>query len=618
MEKSRWPAGRGDQSRFFHRPYLSEISGQDRGPVYHPYPLPLLRERDVFEVILLDGGAFLSSNDHLGGTKGRDFLRALQSGTGIPPVASSVPGNEVGPLLATWADPDGLEWDRIWDISADRETPPLLEAHVWLHRLYFLLPIARRALREESDEWAGKWIDYLDSWQRTHPRRPALCRIENAVSVAPSHDRRGEGACPYVWFDMQATWRLLVLIHSTHMLAAAAILARGHWERIYGIIEEHAGHVLREARKQLEEDSDFRGNHFLQKGVALLYAGVLLPELVDYGACVEVGRRIVSLQMRNEISADGASVEASPSYSHFIARLFLEAHLLLERNSLHLVPGLEDSIRRQYSYLSATRAPSGKTLQLSDSYAMDAKSDIELVSQLTHVPGPEDVVTRFFKASGFCVLRVGRFCVYVDATPVGLWHHHGGKPNMLVYLDGRPLLVDSGCCNYDRRVRDDWLVTDPAHNCVVLDEPHLTQRQGDLADMQMRGFEESDDHAAVQVVAKHQAGNIRIQWTRTVCLRETTLEVTDRLESSEPLRARQLYHFAPLNLTLDTDRSAASTFWNGEQVRLLTETDAPDGPPELSYTPRIDEENRWTYAPQVSFPAAGRNLAWRTRLAVEP
>lgn len=604
------------QQRIFRRPHLPRITGEDRGPVHHPYPLDLLCERDVFDVILLDGGAFLFSQDHIGGTKGRDFLRALQSSTGILPLPPCPEQNEVCDLLAPWIGPDGLDWDRMWEISAGRDTPHLREAHVWLHRLYFLLPIAQKALREESAEWAGKWMEYLESWQRTHPRRPDPCRIKDAVSVAPAAYKSGEEACPYVWFDMQVTWRLLVLIHSTHMLAGADLLGRGDWERIYEAIALHADHVLGEARDQLEEDRDFRGNHFLQKGVALLYAGILLPGLVDPG-CIDVGRRIVWEQMENEITSDGASVEASPSYSHFIARLFLEAHLLLQHNGLDPVPGLEDSIRRQYSYLSVIRAPSGKTLQLSDSYAMDATADIELVSHLADVPGPKKVETRCFERSGFCVLRAGRFCVYVDATPVGLWHHHGGKPNVLAYVDGRPLLVDSGCCNYDRLIRDDRLVTDPAHNCVVVDEPPLTQRDRDLAEMEIRNFEESPEGATVTVLTRHETEDLRIEWTRTVRVRDAELEVRDRLESSRPVHARQLFHFAPLNLTLDPEHAVASLFWAGEQIRLSTEETALGGPPRLAHHPRIDENNRWTYAPQLSFPASGRELEWRTRIAVE-
>jgi hypothetical protein len=83
------------------------------------------------------------------------------------------------------------------------------------------------------------------------------------------------------------------------------------------------------------------------------------------------------------------------------------------------------------------------------------------------------------------------------------------------------------------------------------------------------------------------------------------------------VRARQIFHFAPLNLALDAERAAASLFWAGEQLRLSTDATALSAPPRLTHHPRIDEHNRWSYSPQVSFPACGAKIEWRTRLVVE-
>ncbi len=40
--------------------------------------------------------------------------------------------------------------------------------------------------------------------------------------------------------------------------------------------------------------------------------------------------------------------------------------------------------------------------------------------------------------------------LYVDAMPLNRGHQHLGRPQIILYRGNYPIIVDAGCCSYDR------------------------------------------------------------------------------------------------------------------------------------------------------------------------
>ncbi len=554
---------------------------------FHPYAKKLFETHDVFPLLILDGGAFFFSQQHLGGGTAADFVRALEAGS----------------LFAPWLDRKKVLWDRAYDDTAGSACRPAMEKHVWLNRLYFLLTVAQQFLRTKDEKWPRLWFEFFADWMKAHPY-PKL----KAGSLDDPPNMILEDHAKGVWHDMQVAWRLLVLVHSVYMLEKSRSLKKAHWEAIYEAIRLHARHVYGEAARDLATGKG-RGNHFLQKGAALLYAGVLFPEFPEAERFIETGRAVVENQMSREIRSDGGSVEASPSYSHFIARLYLDACLLLARNKLPPISGLKPCVQKQYRFLDETASPAGRTLQLSDSYALDADADLSLVSGLLPFTRSNRSRSICFKESCFAVLRSRRAAVYLDGMALGMGHHHAGKPNLLVFVDGKPLVVDLGCANYDLKIFPDWFKIAPAHNVVLVstDREELgLPRWQQTPVIRVAGFEQRRDYSAVMMVYESSSEQLRYEWTRTVLLRQKTIEVIDRVAAPAPVHARQVFHLAPINTAMPDGAHQVAIQWDGADIVLRQVGGQTHF--ERAYRPAVGPDNEITYAPELSLRAHGTDV----------
>jgi hypothetical protein len=560
----------------FRKPHITSLFPAAAKPCQYPYPGKMLRRYDIFPLFVLDGGAFFFTMEHIGGATGAAFLAAWKDGS----------------LLQPWSVDGQMHWDKAYDDTCASSCQTTLEKHVWLNRLYFLLPVAQEFFRTGDEKWARLWYRYLIDWLGSHPH-----------SLKGTAQPGGRGN--YCWFDMQVTWRLLVLIHSVRLLEKSRFLGEKHWLRIYKAIHLHSRLVHENSSAALLSGTG-KGNHFLQKGNALLYAGILFPEFPESAEFIRMGKGIVEQQMGTEILPDGGSVEGCPSYSHFIARLYLDSYLLLKDNGYANIPGLRRCIQRQYRHLATMATPQELTMQVSDSYALDVPGDLAIVRELFPIPKTYPKKSMCFHDSRMAVLRNRRFAVYVDGMETGLWHHHPGKPNMLVFVDGAQLLIDSGCCNYDRDLRSNWLQTEAAHNVVVVVPQEATELHSPLPEpaVVLREF------TSRKVVMEHtfEQRDWQYVWTRTLFLSAKKVRILDRIRASIPVRAEQHFHIAPLNVSLAAKRKKAIIQMERGDVAIERTNGSSRSLFDLTYKPAIGADNRDCASAHLFSMENGRNV----------
>lgn len=302
------------------------------------------------------------------------------------------------------------------------------------------------------------------------------------------------------WRDMQLAWRTLNLAWCYRLTGV---------EELRASLASHARQLAAEFSRQPLH----AGNHQSHAALAMLMAEHTL------GGDTSAAVRILDHHCGAAFFADGNSIELSPGYYPFIAALFREAYLLEPR------PAWRDRLVQCGRFLRAIQQPDGTTPPINDSGEVPVGPSLRILEDVLGLAGDEPAD---FGDSNQAVLRDGRSYVFLDAGE-SHWraHLHSGRLGFHYWRDGRPRVVDSGCCNYDEPLRKLWYLTAAAHNTVLVD--------GAPADAGCRIVELHPTRATM----RSDDG-----WTRMVSLDETGLEVADSLESDVEREYTWFFHFA--------------------------------------------------------------------------
>ena len=412
------------------KPYISSIGTPVDGWFHY--------DRDdadpVIPYFVLDTGAFLLMRD----------LFDTDHSSELADLAVS------GKFFEKWQYNGTFDWDAVFQYPTVDNTR-IVEWHVFLHRLYILMPLAAKYYHTKDQVYADKFYAVLKNWFETHPY--------------VQYDK--DSAYYNVWRDMQVAWRTISLCLSCYFLDGA--FDEEQWKFIYRVLELHAEHLLKESVVLKERGSIH--NHALQEGTALVYLGCLFGEFPHAKEYLEHGKEIVSMNLKKSIGSDGVSLEDCPSYAHFIARMFFDVYMLLENNGKEPIEGLKESVEKQYECLYQLSTSHGQTTQFNDSYVFSADRDLEIVQSVSDIKVSDMRRTTVFSDSHLAVLRAGDLEVFVDALghPKGITlagHQHYGRPNIIAYYRGKPIIVDSGACNYDRRNLRMQIRACSAHNAM--------------------------------------------------------------------------------------------------------------------------------------------------------
>ncbi len=533
------------------KPYSREIFGTEN-LTHYAYPEDALRERRIFPFFVLDGGAAQLLLDRFGTIDSDELLRLTMSGE----------------LFREFENGSAYCWERSFAYTSGTDFTPKYEWQIWPQRLYMTIPIAHAFLKSGDRKYADRWLEIVRGWDKAHPYQP----FDPDVNYLKTD---------MVWRDMQVAWRTMSLLHGIFMLKDAPF-SMEDWRYIYDFIELHVNHMYEEALDRLRRNH--AQNHVLQIGVVLIMAAVMFPELEASAEILRIGKDTVRMNMQ-AIYPDGGSNEDSPSYSHFIARLYLEAYLLLKNNGLEGIDGLLESVTRQYEWIYNMSSPGGRTVQISDSYSMDSVADLELAEMLADIRIDRKRESRFFADSGVAVMKKGALSLYVDAMAQTGGHRHFGRPEILLYHGDRPVIVDGGCCSYDRWEMYLKLRLSEMHNVI-----YCTAFDDERSHIEPRITEFDKEAGVVCFESRVECDGRSYTWRRRLSINDTSLDIEDSVSASEPLPFESRLFFARRDTKVRNDRT----------VCMLTEdhlmTITCDKPIRVELRPIMNGENRIDYA----------------------
>jgi len=233
--------------------------------------------------------------------------------------------------------------------------------------------------------------------------------------------------------------------------------------------------------------------HLQGEAVALLFIGTLFPGLPDSAIWRKTGWQTLLNHARDKVLDDGAYFEQSIYYHVYALDFFLHARLLSERNDMSFPEEYDQVIRRMLSFLSylsqagppprfgdddGGRVFDGRRNQavhLVDPLAIGAalfhnslyKQSVTCITEeclwllgeqglqsYNACPASDTPASAAFPQTGLYISHAGlsmRSQVVFDAGPLGGGsggHGHADTLSLALNLDGVPLLVDPGACNY--------------------------------------------------------------------------------------------------------------------------------------------------------------------------
>ena len=442
-----------------------------------------------------------------------------------------------------WGIPDDVARGLITFNSEtiDIGMPPNWESvsatRLWLQCLHFLEWAWALEQLDDRDRARESFRSFWHSWRDTHQE---VSGVE--------------------WEPNVASLRVWVLCSIFRNLIEGSDLE----DEVVSDIRLHAIYVGRNLEVHLG------GNHFLKNIKALIGAGIFLHD----DALIERGRSLLDIEIVRQVFPDGGHIERSTSYHAQVMSDLVDLLALMEAAGQPGLEQLRDVVNRMRHWLSVMTPPGNDTALFNDSHPVIPERKRAL--GLYQIPTPRLEV---FRDSGYVVARPDdRVVLMMNVGQPGLrinpGHGHADALSFLLWIDGRPVIIDPGTYDYAFSPRRQYERSTAAHNTIEIDgasqsEVWASFRIARMARVSIDNAESDAD--LVRVTASHD-GYRRLRGKphhrRTWFLTTDNLRITDEVtgRGRHTLRSRlRLADAAASAITVQAGEHAATT-WRGQHA----------------------------------------------------
>jgi hypothetical protein len=384
---------------------------------------------------------------------------------------------------------------------------------LFLFHLHGFAELARYAAGLRTPAGDRFWAELIEDWlvRQRQPRAPA-------------------------WHPYPTSERIIAW--------SAALSAIGSWPEALRL--RVAAEVWRQSAYLARcVEHDIGGNHVLRNATALTFAGAAFPRtrLLDQALA------LLQRETARQFLADGAHEERSTSYHRRAQHDLDEVADLLARSKRSPPRWLADAGARGARWQARLAGPDRRLPLLNDAWegpplAGGAQSGAQANP---NVVGPGE--------AGYLVLSSGADQVVFDLGPLCPAHlpahAHADALSFVLWLDGRPLIVDPGSGLYEGPLRARLRAT-AAHNTVEVDGTDQCVLWGSFRASHLprvRHTEPRQDREAIAVAGAHNGYRRlpdRVTHHRALVWAPSVgLVVVDRLGAERPHRVRSTLHLAP-------------------------------------------------------------------------
>lgn len=218
------------------------------------------------------------------------------------------------------------------------------------------------------------------------------------------------------------------------------------------------------------------GNHLLENGFALLMGSLYFRRKRWF----QKAAKLIRAELTRQILADGCHDERSPMYHQIVLDRLLTVLVALQYDTWHvelwLIPFLNQKADSMLGWLNAITFRNGDIPMVNDSAFGIAPTSAQLRMKAERmncsaVKSPVNT-KQGVGDSGYGMFRQNRYELFVDTGAVGPAHQpghaHADTFSFVLYVDNRPVVVDSGTSTYQTGQRRDWERSTEAHNTVEI------------------------------------------------------------------------------------------------------------------------------------------------------
>lgn len=433
-----------------------------------------------------------------------------------------------------------------WNYREDGQ----LEKTVWLNRFYYLPSFARMYYLSGDISYLNDMMRLIAVW------------IENNPLLPDSHAKN------YNWRDMQVAWRS---IHwSWCYFLTEKDLTDEQKTLILNSLKQHAVILLEGFGKQPLNEF----NHQSHGALAMLYLGVLFPTFESSGELRQTALKILGHHLEKAFYTDGGNVEQMFGYYPFETHLFRDTYLLCSQNNIEMPHRLIPMLEKMALFLSLVAQPDGTMPPVNDSYEMTTIPTLTVLNDILdkRIAIPS-LSSAYFPDTQIGIMRGAdlRNKWYVLANPaksIGA-HAHAGRLAFTLWHNEQPILVDSGCCNYDDPQLVKWYRTSKAHNTVLIDgksdEATSTDRlwaPKRITENHITDWMENDSYTFCRMVSPAtETVNSSVAWSRSLALvKNQFLVLHDCFVSEDEHNYELLFHFPPVPVASDDHNKTIRVF----------------------------------------------------------
>lgn len=312
-------------------------------------------------------------------------------------------------------------------------------------------------------------------------------------------------------------------------------------------------------------EHEIGGNHLLENAVALVAAGVLFSDH-DTG-WERTGLDLFETAARTQFLADGGHFERSPMYHVTVLRRYATVCDLLSEMELRTT-AIKRTAEAAMGFLCRLIGPGGEIPLLNDSVhaeAIDATSCLSYCQAVGLSASKPPLESTTGSGSGYRLLSTDAGTLLFDVGDVGPphlpAHSHNDQLSVLLWIDGNPILADTGVYDYAANRRRQYARSVVAHNTAQYDttEPipiggsYLMGRRTSISLV----TDKIDSITAQNV--RHSVVGPEYEHRRTVATTGAGWQIVDALSGDEGGRYTVRYHFHP-TVEINPSRSHKDRF----------------------------------------------------------
>src|SRR5258706_5369133 len=351
------------------------------------------------------------------------------------------------------------------------------------------------------------------------------------------------------------------------------------WMSLHNISDQKLSESIFQQTHLLRKNIEYHllGNHVLENGFALLFAGYFLGD----ESIIDQATRIVEKELRRQILPDGGHAELSPMYHSLMLYRTLDCINLMQSNQAdndELLSLLKTRAGAMLSWNKEISFSENHLPDVNDSTPNIAPKASELFSYAERLKIKYKRIP--LAESGYRKIITPSFQLFIDVGPIGLeyqpGHAHADTFNCILYTTERTYISNSSTSTYEEGEIRNYERGTSAHNTVLVSNENSSDvwksfRVGRRA--RVVKLEETSN----RITACHNGyKHLGIYHNRTFEWNDSEITIMDELVGNKLKAAKAYFHF-PSGIQLSSginsydtqDTMLSIAFEGNNSIKLL-------------------------------------------------